>query len=420
MSDYKAKNSSQSTKFLFSERSKFYAAPELQGSTTLTDYRFFENIYYHRIDSNYNTIIPNENYITDHVFSANQTIPFRGFSFASKALIDFIEDYNQQIESQPGTDKDNPYFSQLRVHQSFVSPVSSYENYLNFYLQEYLRFIKTKKQNLIHNFENFVNHFFIFFENTSPHRPMTFSSWQKSKFSNLFTTGMAFSVSSLDCGDDSVKEKYFIDSKNWETYVTLAGNYGFNIIKTCPWILVANCNSSVMQSYVEADKEILSVQKNFTNTEGETGTLTNFQFSTFENNNQMYSNIYNKTYLNDIYYININILKYYNKLINDMPYYYKLIYTNQGTRKINYNRPPYEELDDLFWLNFYIDTRNKEENSAFSDAILNRIKENVKYLIKKFDFSNALGYINDQYKAAHLKQPGGLNEFLFLENNTED
>ena len=42
-----------------------------------------------------------------------------------------------------------------------------------------------------------------------------------------------------------------------------------------------------MQSYVEADKEILSVQKNFTNTEGETGTLTNFQFSTFENNNQM-------------------------------------------------------------------------------------------------------------------------------------
>ena len=175
MSDYKAKNSSNSTKFLFSERAKYHSAPELQGNNTLADYIFFENIFYHRIDQNYNTIIPNESFIVDYHATNAQTIPFKGMPFACLAMSEFMDDYNQQIDQDPATDKENPYLSSIKVYNSFTSPVAAYQNYLNFFLSEYERYIKQNNPNIIHNFQDFVNHFFIFFKNYSPQKPLILS-----------------------------------------------------------------------------------------------------------------------------------------------------------------------------------------------------------------------------------------------------
>ena len=68
----------------------------------------------------------------------------------------------------------------------------------------------------------------------------------KIKHSNIFTSGLALSLSLEDAGDDSIKEELILNDKQKQFYINAALQYGFRIHHNTPWILVADINSPAM------------------------------------------------------------------------------------------------------------------------------------------------------------------------------
>ena len=51
----------------------------------------------------------------------------------------------------------------------------------------------------------------------------------------------------------------------------------------------------------------------------------------------------------------------------------------------------------LYWLKFYIELKNVEKETAYSEARLNHIFNNSKNLVKSVDKGSAMRYINKYY-----------------------
>ena len=73
--------------------------------------------------------------------------------------------------------------------------------------------------------------------------------FQKSKKSNIFTSGLAISFSNESAGDDGAKEKLILSDKQLGFYLNAAKQYGFSVHQNSPWILVADLNSPAMSVY---------------------------------------------------------------------------------------------------------------------------------------------------------------------------
>jgi len=109
----------------------------------------------------------------------------------------------------------------------------------------------------------------------------------------------------------------------------------------------------------------------------------------------------------------------YNNLANNFKYEKdikvcinnKLIINNINRSNINiiqYNN----KFNILYWLEYYNNIRNLEENSPFSQADVNKFSDNAKKLQKQFDKQRAIGYINEQYRSVYKSKPGGINFFI--------
>lgn len=390
MTEFKAKNN-QPTFYQMFYRSKYskeaFLANNGLGEPGIVDFLFAERNLYGRVDQNLNVVVPSVDHIK-RISSRDNPSGIVGMNFVVDQFKDFVEVYDRSLTSNK-IKQDEPFLSKIRVYKSYINPKQLYEEYLADIIENFENIFLDKRQ--VIDIKDYFREFLAYAELIAETYPITYTAWQRSRNSSIYTSGLALDLSGQDVGNDEFKER-FINSENFPFFQNVCNNYGFSISKNCPWVIVADLGSPASLVYHES-----------------------YGLSSV---NEIFSEQYIQTHLMDIDYIKINLYRYYNSLVDRFGYEKQFDYCKSKIIKTNIfrNNITIEEynntINNLYLLEYYNNIRNIEENYIFSQPDKMRITQNAKNLQKTFDNSRAISYINEQYRSVYKSKPGGLNDVL--------
>jgi hypothetical protein len=390
---FKGKNKLESTKELVDERVKYKLTALFDGKkpleSNIVDFNFSERVHYGRIDVNYNSISPNEDNLSyiDSSF-INSKAP-RCINFVSDAFFAFMKKINQaklMNKFEKGS-----FFENLKVHKAYESPLDLYESFANEYIAVFNKRVKKDK---ITKYETWIDELVKWHAQNGANFPLTFSGFQKSKRSNIFTSGLAISFSNESAGDDTKKEKLVLNDKQLEFYLNAAKQYGFSVHQNTPWVIIADLNSPAMALYTK--KYDLSTEKDIF----------------FKNYDLCYKQ--DIELLTDL--LEFNWLEYYSKNKKITLLDTKCNKTKVSNIYINNNI----NINNIYYIINYINIRNTEEYGRYSKSELDRITKKAIFFQKKLDKSKAIGYINEQFRVLSLKRSGTLNDKININRRAND
>ena len=388
MSEYNGKNDIKSSIELAFQRSKFRSERMGGDEKVLKDFTAYENHHYGRIDPLMNVIYPEQKNMS--------TVSSRRGAGSVMAL-NFVVDAFEKVRSRfkmataIGTiPADLPYLGQLSAYRGYEDPKLVYNNYIRNYFEAFNNvYLKNKK---ILNFDQYYKEFFHYCLKMNSEFPVTFTGFQRSKYSNIFTSGLAISIADLSIDEDQLKEDFFINTSCFNFYKKVCLNNGLYISKNSPWIMVANILSPSLLIYTE--KYNLSSKNQIF-------------FANYKNTNNL-----------DLNLLLNNLLIYYNILYNKQSYYKEIDICNNKTISkiiqkeninINYIDNKYTE---YYMIDLYMTIRNIEEYSPFNNSQLREHIKKAKYFYKYVDKDTSIGYINNTFQKTHKNRPGGLNSVI--------
>lgn len=391
MAKFQAKNDNSSTFFQAYYRGKYKneAFPENNslGPAGVVDFLFAERNMYGRIDNNLNVIFPN-NEKMKRLSATNNPSGIVAMNFVIDQFVDFSRTFERALNSRKIRQND-PYLSKIQVVRSYENPKNLYEKYFSNIMNNFeVNFLD--KNNTLKP-EEYFKQFMNYIERITPTFPLTFTAWQRSKYSSIFTTGLALDLAGLDVGNDELKET-FIESENFPYFLNACNNYGFSVVKNSPWIIVADLGSP--SSIIYHNSYSLSTK------------------------NRIFFENFLKTSDYDVEYIKQGLFNSYNKFVNNFSYKKELIICNNKTIKNNIDRNNIniDKFNSIFnnsyFLEYYNNIRFFEEESKFTKSDRDKFTQNAKKLEKVFDNQKAIGYINEQYRSVYKSKPGGLNHVL--------
>jgi hypothetical protein len=369
MSNFKGTNKFKLTKFIFYERLRFKnTAYEDIDHTNLKEFDFSSFALYGKVNQQYDSVYLNESFLSP-IKNSNKL----AISFVSQAFNNIVERFkvanNLEIISN-----EEKYLTNVKCYDSYKSPVKLYENYMNDLLRTYnKKYLKNKK---IRSFKDYVDTLLPYAKKIGSGFPMTFSSWIKSKRCPRNVSGLMINISNNNYGNDSLKEKDFINSKNFNFYVNTCKSNGFFVTERNPSVLIADFDSQQMRSVIE--------QNNLNTT------------SFFE--------MCELAYPRDIEFLTSKIVEYYDLLIQNAN-----INNNYNINYLNNNI-----------LNIYTNIRNIEEDYPFGQADINEFINNAKKLEKRVDNRKAIDYINIRFRSTYASKYGGLNYYNKKFESMED
>ena len=379
---YKAKNDLQSTIGLAQQRAKY----RLQAFKTelgeqpqnVVDFNFAERVQYGRVNQNMNTVYPRG--IKMKLLPNDEEALFV-HNFVHKPFV-LLQNKMKQATRMKQIPSD-PILSMLK-------PIRAYENpeglYLNF-IEDYISIFNTTVQlETVSNYGDWVDQFILWTKRNGPQFPLTFSNFNRTKLSNIYTSGLAVSIAELDADKDPVKEDLFLNNSALEFYLNAAKQFGFSVSKDTPWLLVADLNSPAMSLYLEE-----------------------FNLSSV---NEIFFNNFSLCYEKDVVLLRRVMEKGFKSFVGDNPY--KKNFSINACDKIKVNVLNYNnninnnKYNNIFYNKLYIMARNIEEYSVYTSAELDRIQQKQEIFEKKLDKLEALSYTNEQFRKLVLRRPGGL------------
>ena len=187
MAEYNGKNTTKSSIELAFDRSKFRSERMVGDEKVMKDFTIFENHHYGRIDPLMNVVYLSENNLKN--FNSQ-----RGNS--SISALNFVVDAFQKVQSRfkmavtVGNIPSNlEYLSNPTPYVGYQDPKELYRNYVKVYFETFNNeFLKGQK---ITTFDEYYNKFYEYVKTMGIEYPMTFTAFQRSKYSNIFTTGLA-------------------------------------------------------------------------------------------------------------------------------------------------------------------------------------------------------------------------------------
>jgi len=386
------KNKLKSSKDLLTHRIRYkvsaFKERNRMGPIQVTDYTFAEFVNYGRIDTVMDTVYLDASNLS-HISTPDGSSTISALNFVIAAFEDVKKDFKKAITTG-NIPADHQIFSKMSPVMGYVDPLDTYKNHLDSVIDEYVSkyIFGNKKAVEILTFEDFLKHFMVFLKNTTEPTPITFTSWQRSNKSSIFTSGLALSLSSK-AHDVDADKMTFIKDPIFQYYKNVCLNRGFSISHNVPWVIVADIDSPQMKKYYA---------KYF-----------------FGEPRSIFNNFYNKTYIQDLSLLKINILRNYNAFIELYPYERKntICKKNRSRSEImNRKNTNLLEIDKKFknsyWLDMYANLRNMEENNIFHSATLKEKIKVSKIIQNKFDMSQAIGYINNEFRKTFPIKSGGM------------
>ena len=193
---------------------------------------------------------------------------------------------------------------------------------------------------------------------------MSMPGYIKSRLNGLTNTGLTIEIAEADYDNDEQKISQFVNSKNWEFYVSACNSYGFMIDIDNPWRLVADLDSVAMLGYANT--------YNFNNTDS----ILTLAFQSTHNE-----------YFNDI---PRRLLTLYNQFVPE----YIPSQKECGSKFIKTNRYSLDTLKETysnnFFLKFYFNLRFSEEENSFTEAQKRKIVSDCIQISESIDTASAL------------------------------
>jgi len=418
--EFKGNNKTIGVANLFYKRNKYYAealSEDTDGDGTpdtrkidVIDNNIFEFVYYGKVDNEFNSI-----WLDSNSLKYGSSNGVYGLDCAVDCFEGFRNEMKQNLflsTNQDGYNFDDPYLSNIRCFKSFsLGGQTRYNNHLHTLSKNFFYFlIQNKLYNSIKDFKSFVSTFLDFFHKEGRRKPLTKVAWQKSSKSDIFSTGLFFSIADLHGGDDKQKSD-FINSKNFSLYRQTASNWGFSISLQCPWIMIFNPLST---SY-----KIIDILK----------------YNNIYNNKTLYKIKYNKLYITEIVDLKINLTSMYNNFVEDFPIrktlsscsYNKVSKCVEKRKTLDQNSF-YDHFTNFELISLYVDIRNLEEGDKFGPAEIARIKQKAEFYYFSIDkpnstgYNNCVDYVNKQFRSLFYTKEGGLNNHIYRQSlkNTEE
>lgn len=380
---FKGKNKIDSTKELVNERIKYKLTGLFEGNSpienNIVDFNFSERVYYGRVDTNYNSVFANEENLSyiDHSFDPIKSP--KCVNFVADAFKAFMRKMDQA--KLMNKFENDSFFQNLKVHKAYVNPLDLYESFVSEYIAV---FNKRLEKDRITKYEIWLDELVKWHAKNGANFPLTFSGFQKSKKSNIFTSGLAISFSNESFADDTKKEELILNDKQMRFYLNAAKQYGFSVHQNTPWVIVADLNSPAMSLYTKK-----------------------YDLSTVEG---IFSENYELCYKQDIELLTdvleSNWLDYYNKNKKITLLDTKCNKTKVNKIHVNNNI----NINNIYYIINYINIRNTEEYSRYTKPELDRIIKKAIFFEKKLDKSKSISYINEQFRVLSIKRPGTLND----------
>lgn len=354
------------------------------GPNMMKDVNFYERVHYGVIDSENNSVIPNEQYMVN-------TKNGRVFDFVADSYslmkLNFGTALQKGLVSNEGSLMGN-----LDMVSSYSNPKIRYGRYLEGIFQYYNETHIPINLGItsIASYEDYVKNFFKLFFSEGKNVPLTMTRWLTSPRSSILDTGLAFSYADIPFDEDQIKYDRLIDHPCFGYLQNLSMNMGFSILHNNPNILLYDLNSpagsSIRNSYGLISLPIL------------------------------FNDRFIKTYTidNSLLYNNININ--YNKYVFKNPQTKVVSVQNCKTvseyirlQPVDFSHRPYNDVEEIW---YYIQIRQKEEGDPFIPQKLENIFKKAKYFLKKVDKPSAMSYINNTFKDQVWNKDYGFHDAL--------
>ena len=363
----------------------------------IKDLSIAENVLYGRVDVVLNTVYPKTAYLRTISSKSNVESSYRLIDFVADAFENVSEAMNSAVEN--GTIANNqPIFSKFFIKKAYESPITLYNNhvddYLNRYVNEYLRDKNNKR--FVLNYGQFINHFFEFMKNDNMREPFTFTTFQRSTRTNIFTSGIAVDIGGLPFGDDSRIENLVIKNSCFRYYLKVCRANGFCVSKLAPTTMVADIMSPGLLPYARSRGIV------------RTG--------------QVFLERYNFAYREDYNFMQTKLLDGYNSFVTQFPF--EKINTSKCskifTSSIEYRKQlTTSEAEKLFskfaWLELYSKIRNVEEDSVLNKNSMQAISKGIK-IRNSLDINKTMRYINEEFRLTYKSKYGGTNYLIKRQN----
>jgi len=385
MPDFTGKNSTKSVRQLASARALYNSTAFSPDDKQVVDFNFAEKTLYGRVDRSLTPVVPKTKFIKSTPIQDGEGMTMLLMDFVGQQFLDFNQAFANACRLQllPGTD---PIFSSLQIKKAFEDPTTLYEAYSDNIMAIYANSFLRKYSKTVNNFADFMFLFPEYLAYTRDIFPLTFSGFQKSNQSSLFTSGLALDFAGIPFGDDPGKQRLIFESPFYPFFLNAATQYGFSIDKRNPGVLVTDLASPVTAVY---RKKI--------------------GMTTID---KLFATRYEKTLYSDLGLLTDLMVRGYNSYVNQNVLKRSFSICNNNRLKSMVTRRDYIDINDMDKykdniINIYITLRNIEERSPFDNSRIADIYRHA-LQIQKHSHKKMLDYIDDQFRKQYNLKSGSL------------
>ena len=357
---------------------------------------WYDKQLYGLIDKTQNTIIPRPAQM--RAIGPSIDPGLLAFNFVVDAFEALVNHMQKGVISGVLRRNGNIKLTDMRAHVGYRSATDIYNRYLDQVYNAFVENLPLKDYNEITNFQTFADKFTAYLRRLSLSLPVTQTSYQLSGITNTLSSGLSIAIDVGQAQNDTYKYNNFINDPNFQFYIRAAKKFGFTVNKNMPWILTADLFSDAIMKY-----------------------LGNYRTSdyTFVTKVNFFDLYYNRTYLNDMNYIQRLITSGYRDFIDNSPLYeiatpgtlpsMEIFSTSQDTDRCgqfnfeSHLRAPLPAhpttlITDKFMVMLYLTLRSNEVNNPLSSLKTMRLNVASVYQTQP-DASitkaqNAANYIN--------------------------
>lgn len=398
MAKYKGKNDNRTAISQMHWRAKYkteafanssYDATDVHES--IVDFNLSEMRYYGKIDDEGDPVVIRSTALVSlETPGSGETINLVARPL-DRMFTHFRNKFAQAATLQKISEED-PYLANPEAHIAFNDPVREYKIYLSGIMDAFntVWLADLERADQVRNIKDYIDQFMLYAETMKSEFPITLTGWRKSKQSSIFSTGIAISISDLDCSVDSDVEDFLLNKNCVLFYYQACKQYGFSVTEKCPWLLVADLASPATARYY-AEYGYGGVRDFFTKNYRKTYQL-DVQLLRPIIRSSYIDYINNNKFIKDIRICDNNVEKSINKNI----------YRKEITKR-RYNK----RFDEYFWIPRYVRIRNIEDEHPYDEPSLVRIIQKASEFEKLLDTDAAMGYINERFREKYRYAHGG-------------
>ena len=247
MSKIYAESNAEGTARLFNKRFmyKMRSKRSVVGATNIIDFTIGERKLYGKVHHLYRPVFVKYQSRLKQLKNSAAREPMYAFNFVADLFNEMVLDF-ERCAAKGQINRDDPFLSSLKPYKAYQDPTLAYEEYKDIFFSS-MREKFTNGSIMIENFDHFMEVFMESAVRVATNTPITFTSYIKSEFNTIMSSGLAIEISDATYDNDDDKVKMFLESKNWEFFVNACNKYGFIIDYNVPWRIVCDVKAPEIQ-----------------------------------------------------------------------------------------------------------------------------------------------------------------------------